>query len=142
VGRRPARALWLAVWGSLAVFAVLPASRAPQAISGMISGIAPGEPAWLAWVDSRAASALSHQGLLASLVLAAALALVAAGVYLPSRFARAAVILALATAVALWLAQGLGGIFTGSGTDPNSAPLLALLAMSFWPSGATSVGGA
>jgi hypothetical protein len=43
-------------------------------------------------------------------------------------------------AVALWLAQGLGGIFTGSGTDPDSAPLLALLALSFWPAGATPDG--
>src|SRR5580693_2361597 len=40
VGAGVARALWLAVWGALAVFAVLPASRAPQALSGMISGVA------------------------------------------------------------------------------------------------------
>src|SRR6476660_3823317 len=32
-GRRPAQAVWLVVWGSLAAFALLPASRAPGAIS-------------------------------------------------------------------------------------------------------------
>jgi hypothetical protein len=30
----------------------------------------------------------------------------------------------------VWL---LDGIFTGAGTDPNSGPLLALLAVAFWP---------
>ncbi|MGH3236681.1 MAG: hypothetical protein ACRDOH_26195, partial [Streptosporangiaceae bacterium] len=63
--------------------------------------------------------------------------LVAAGVFLPARPARPAIVLAivlaLVVAVALWLAQGLGGIFTGSATDPNSGPLLALLALAFWP---------
>jgi hypothetical protein len=54
----------------------------------MISGMAPGEPGWLAWLDSRFASELSHYGLLTSIVLAAALAIVAVGVFLPARFAR------------------------------------------------------
>jgi hypothetical protein len=38
--------------------------------------------------------------------------------------------------------EGLGGIFTGSGTDPDSAPLLALLAVSFWPARPTPDEGA
>ena len=36
-------------------------------------------------------------------------------------------------AAALWLAEGLGGILTGSATDPGTGPLLALLALAFWP---------
>lgn len=133
VGRGPARAAWLAVWGSMAVFALLPASRAPRALSGMISDMASGEPNWLAWLDTRLAAALTHQGLLASAVLAAVFTIVAAGVFLPARLSRAVLVLAVVVAVALWLAQGLGGIFTGAGTDPNSAPLLALLTLSYWP---------
>jgi len=135
VGPRVARALWLVVWASMAVFALLPASRAPQAIGGMIARMAPGEPGWLAWTDAHAASALRGQGLLASIVLGAALFLVAVGVYLPLpvRAVRATIVLAIVIASVLWLAQGLGGIFTGSGTDPNTGPLLALLALAFWP---------
>ena len=57
----------------------------------------------------------------------------AAGLYLPTRLARAAVVLAIVLAVVIWLAEGLGGLFTGGGTDPNSGPLLALLAVAFWP---------
>ena len=68
VGRRPAQAAWLVLWGSLAAFALLPASRA-----------------------------------------------------------------AVVLAAALWLAQGMGELFTGMATDPESGPLLALLALAFWP---------
>jgi len=133
VGRGAARGLWLVLWASLAFFAVQPASRAPRAISGMIAGMASGEPGWLAWIDSHAASALGSHGLAASIVLAVALAAVAVGPYLPTRMARAAVVLAIVLAVVIWLAEGLGGVFTGGGTDPNSGPLLALLAVAFWP---------
>ena len=63
---------------------------------------------------------------------------VAAGVYLPARFTRPVIVLALVLATLLWLAEGLGGIFTGSGTDPNSGPLLALLALAFWPAAAAA----
>jgi hypothetical protein len=133
VGANAARVLWLVLWGSLAYFALTPASRAPQATSGMISDMASGEPAWLAWIDNHAASALSHDGLTVSIVLAIALIVVAVGVYLPPRAARATLVLALVLAAAIWLAQGLGGMLTGSGTDPNSGPLLALLAVAYWP---------
>ncbi len=128
-----ARTLWLAVWGSMAVLAVLPAARAPGALSGAISDLASGQPKWLAWLDSHAASALSQHGLAASIALAAVFAVLAAGVCLPARRLRPVLVLALAVAVALGLAQGLGGVFTGMSTDPDSGPLLALLALSFWP---------
>jgi hypothetical protein len=133
VGRRAAQALWLILWASLAYFALLPASRAPHAISQAISGMASGEPGWLGWIDSHAASALSGHGLATSIVLAVACGIVALGTYLPSGIARATVVLAIVVAAALWLAEGLGGIFTSSGTDPNTGPLLALLALTFWP---------
>ncbi len=133
VGRGVARGLWLVLWASLAFFALQPASRAPRAISGMISGMAAGQPGWLAWAGTRAASALDRHGLAASVVLAVALAAVAAGPWLPARLARAGIVLALVLAVLIWLAEGLGGLFTGGGTDPNSGPLLALLAVAFWP---------
>jgi hypothetical protein len=140
VGAHAAQALWLLLWGSLAYFALTPASRAPQATSSMISGMASGEPGWLAWIDNHAASALGRDGLAVSVVLAIALVVVAVGVFLPPSAARATLVLALVLAAAIWLAEGLGGILTGSGTDPNSGPLLALLAIAYWPV-ATAVSG-
>ncbi len=44
IGAPAARGLWLLLWASLAYFAVQPANRAPQAMSGMISAMAGGEP--------------------------------------------------------------------------------------------------
>lgn len=133
IGALAARGIWLIVWGSLAGLAMQPAARAPQAISGMISDMAPGEPGWLAWTVSHAASALSHRGLLASVLLAVALAVVAAAACLPGGLPRAAIVLAVVIAAVIWVAEGLGGILTGSGTDPNSGPLLALFALAYWP---------
>src|SRR3984885_5733059 len=130
VGRRAAQASWLVVWRGLAVLALLPASRA---IAATIADTTPGEPTWLAWLDAHAASTLTRHGLPAAIVLAVLLAIVALGVFLPRRIARAAIVLAVALAAILWLAQGLGEILTGSATDPNSGPLLALLALTFWP---------
>ena len=103
----------------------------------MISGTTRGQPGWLARADDQAAGSLSQHGLMASALLAAALIIIAVGVWLPGPCARVVLVLALIVAVAIWLAQGLGGILTGSGTDPGSGPLLALLAAAYWPVQAT-----
>jgi hypothetical protein len=134
VGAHVARGLWLVLWLSLAYFALTPANRAPQAVSGMISGMESGNPGWLAALDRGAASLVSGQGLAVSVALAAGLILIAAGVYLPSPAARGTLVLAVAAALVIWVfGEAFGAIMTGGGTDPNSGPLLALLALSYWP---------
>jgi hypothetical protein len=134
VGAPIARALWLVLWLSLAYFALLPASRAPQALHDMIAGMARGEPGWLAALERNAAALVAHQGLTASIMLAAALALVAAGVYLPEPAARVTLILAVLVAAAIWVfGQAFGAILAGGATDPNSGLLLILLALAYWP---------
>jgi hypothetical protein len=134
VGAPVARALWLVLWLSLAWFALTPANRAPQAVSGMISHMESGQPGWLAAIDRGAASLVTGQDLAASIALAVALVVIAAGVYLPPAAARAALVLAIVVAVVIWVVgEAVGGILTGGGTDPNSGPLLALLALAYWP---------
>ena len=133
VGARAARLAWLVVWGSLAACALLPASRGPRAIAATIDGAAAGQPAWLGHVDGRLAAVVSRNGLAAAVVLAVVLALVAIGVCLPRPAVPYVLALAMLTAAVLWLAQGLGGLLTGAGTDPGTAPLLALLALAYWP---------
>jgi hypothetical protein len=134
VGAQVARALWLVLWGTLAYFALTPANRAPQALHDMIAGMAPGEPGWLAALDKHSAALVAHQGLAASIVLAVALVIVAVGVYLPPPAAQATLILAIVLAAVIWVVgEALGTILTGGATDPNSGPLLALLALAYWP---------
>ena len=108
LGPAAARTIWVLLWFGLAWFAVAgaPAAGVPALRSG------PGP-----------------------LVLAAVCCLVAAGILLPAPGVRGTVVLAAVTALAMWAAgQDFGGIVTGMGTDPGTGPLLALLAVSYWPS--------
>jgi hypothetical protein len=137
IGVHAARALWLVLWMSLAYLALTPANRAPQAISGMIVGMGTGQPRWLAAIDRGAASFMAGQGLAASIVLAAALAVIAAGVWLPRPAARTALALAIVLALASWVVgEAFGMILAGGATDPGTGPLLALLALAYWPAAA------
>ena len=134
VGTHVARALWAALWLSLAYFALTPDNRAPQGVNGMISGMESGEPIWLQDLQKGAASLVAGQGLATSIVLAIALVLIAVGVYLPTGIAKVALVLAIVVAAFIWVfAEALGGILAGGGTDVNSGPLLALLALAYWP---------
>jgi hypothetical protein len=129
-----ARLLWLVLWGSLAYFALTPADRAPQALHDMIVSMTGGEPGWVTGLENHAAAVLAHQGLAASIVLAVALIAIAAGVFLPPPLARSALILALVVAAFIWVfGEAFGQILAGGATDPNSGPLLALLALAYWP---------
>jgi len=134
VGAPVARLLWLVLWGSLAYFALTPANRAPQALHDITAGMTGGEPGWVTGLETRAAAVLAHQGLAASIVLAVALIVIAVGVFLPAPLARCALILALVVAAFIWVfGEAFGQVLAGGGTDPNSAPLLALLALAYWP---------
>ncbi len=134
VGAHVARALWAVLWLSLAYFALTPGNRAPQGVSGMISGMERGEPLWLQDLQKGAASLAGGQGLPASVVLAVALVLIAVGVYLPTRIARVTLVLAIVVAAVIWVfGEALGGILAGGATDVNSGPLLVLLAIAYWP---------
>ncbi len=93
-----------------------------------------GEPGWVVGLERHAAAVLVHQGLAASIVLAVALIAIAVGVFLPPPLARRALILALVVAAFIWVfGEAFGQILAGGAIDPNSAPLLALLALAYWP---------
>jgi hypothetical protein len=136
LGVRSARLAWLVLWGSLAYFAAQSANRTAQGLHGMLSGMTAGEPDWVASLDRGAASLLAGQGAVTSVVLAVVLAAVAAGIFGPVPAARAATALAIVVAVVIWVVgENVGAILAGSATDPNSGPLLVLVAIAYWPSG-------
>jgi len=134
VGAHVARALWLVLWLSLAYFALTPANRAPQAVNGMIAGMESGQPGWLAGILRGAASLVAHQGLAVSIALAVAFVVIALGVYLPRSTARVILVLAIVVSLVIWVVgEAFGMILAGGATDPNSGPLLVLLALAYWP---------
>jgi hypothetical protein len=96
--------------------------------------MAGGQPGWLAALGRDAAALVAHQGLAVSIVLAAVLAAVAIGVYLPAPAARAVLVLAVVVAALIWvIGEAFGGILAGGATDPNSGLPLILLAVAYWP---------
>ena len=133
-GVGPARLAWLALWGSFGYFALLGANRAAQGLHSMMTGMAVGEPGWLASLDRGTASLLAGRGTGVSVGLAVLFVVIAAGICLPPRGARAAAALAAAVALLIWVVgENFGGILAGVGTDPNTGPVLVLLAAAYWP---------
>ncbi len=134
LGAPVARALWLALWGSLSYYALLAANRSPQGLHDLIKAMAVGQPHWLSSLDNSAATLVAHRGLEFSIVLAIVLGVIALGPFLSVTAARATIVAAVVLSAVLWVVgQGFGDVFSGSGTDPNSGPLLMLVAAAFWP---------
>lgn len=129
---RIAPAAWVLLWGSQAYFALLPANDSPSALHGMLAGMAGGEPRPIGGLDRWLAGLVAHHGAVGPLV-GALFALCAFAVLLPPRLAKPLYGLAMLLAAITWLGQDFGGILTGQGTDPNSGPLLFLLALAYWP---------
>jgi hypothetical protein len=134
LGSLTARLLWLTLWGSFAYFALLAVNRTSQGLHDMIAGMAAGEPGWLASLDRNAATLVAGRGALASVVLAVVFGIIAIGIFLPAHAVRAVVLLAVAVALIIWVVgENFGGVLAGSATDPNTGPLLVLLAVAYWP---------
>jgi hypothetical protein len=132
VGVRAAKVIWVTVWGVLAGLAFF--GSASRHASSLLSGMSTGEPRWLAELDRHAADLATGRGLAVSLIAGLLLAAVALGVFLPARPAKAVLVAAVVVALVIWIVgEDFGQIFSGSATDPNSGPLLVLLAAAYWP---------
>jgi hypothetical protein len=126
-------AIWVALWGSFVFEALRPADRSPSALHDLVAGNEAGEPAWLKSVLRWGASGLAGHGTEVSIATALAFALVAVfGISNTGR--RPALLLAVVLAGLIWVfGEAFGEIPTGQATDPNSGPLLLLLALCLWP---------
>ena len=100
----------------------------------MMTGMAAGEPGWLASLDRGTASLLAGRGSGVSVVLAVLFVVIAAGVYRPGRRRPRRRGAGGGRRPAIWVVgENFGGILAGSGTDPNTGPVLVLLAAAYWP---------
>ena len=134
VGVKAAKAIWVAVWALLALLAVVGSGRSPQALHDLVARMDSGQPGWLARIDLSSASFFLHHGTAAAIVLAVVSLIAAAGIFLPAPITQATLVLAIAVFAVIWVAvQNFGGILAGGATDPNSGPLVILLALTYWP---------
>jgi hypothetical protein len=125
---------WSGYWVLAAVLFLLPDNRTSTSVSSAIVGMAPGSPSFYAHFLTSFGNHFSSTGTQTAWLLAIASLIIGLGPLLvrrPSVFLFAGGLLA----ALLWITgQGwLGGIFSGSGTDPNTGPLVIVLALAMVP---------
>ena len=133
LGERGGQAIWAVVWCGMGILWLLPANRAGGSISGAISGAVSGEPGWLAHVQLSVAHAFGNGGGSAAIACAVLSFVIGLGPLL-SRHPTVFLVAGAALALDYWVfGEAFGQVFTGLATDPNTGPLLVLLALALYP---------
>ena len=136
----PARWLplaWAVLWVGGAIFQALPGQNTSTAVAGAINSGAPG---WLGRLDASIAGWITPHGTTVVVALVVAEALIGLGA-LYRRSRGPAVAAGLVLALAIWvIGQDLGLLYTGQATDPNTAPIIALVAIAILGSSRARVG--
>ena len=133
LGEWGGKAVWAAVWSGLGILWLLPANRAGGAISGAITNAVTGEPGWLAHVQLSVAHTLGNGGGSVAVVCAVLSFVIGLGP-LVSRHTTVFLVAGAALALDYWMfGEAFGQVFTGIATDPNTGPLLILLALAVYP---------
>jgi hypothetical protein len=125
--------VWCGYWSLAAILFLLPDNRTPTSVSSAITGMSTGEPSAYSHFLNTFGNHFGSGGVATTWLLAIGSLVVGFG---PLVFRRPTAFLAAGGLLAafFWVSgQGLGGIFTGSGTDPNSGPLIVLLALAMVP---------
>jgi hypothetical protein len=120
---------WAVLWVGGAVFQALPGQNNGTAIARALSGAGAGAPHWLSQLQASVAGFVTDHGVAVVVALALVEALIGfAALYWRSR--TIAAIAGLVLALAIWVfGQDLGQLYSGQATDPNSGPLIALMAV-------------
>ncbi len=127
LGARGARLVWGALWLATAALWLAPSNYGNGALGSTFSN-APSSAGWLSSLQSGAAHLVSGPGGTLTLALSIASAAIGIGV-LWQRGTRVALYAAIVLSVVFWfLAEGLGGLFTGQATDVGAGPLMVLIA--------------
>jgi hypothetical protein len=126
--------VWAGYWSLAAVLFLLPDNRPGTAIQSTVDAMTSGEPAWYSQFLTHIGNFVSTAGTGPAWLLALVALVVGLGPLLvrrPGGFLAAGGVFA----VLLWVAgQGLaGGLLTGSATDPNTGPLIVVLALAMVP---------
>lgn len=134
VGLKAARAIWVTIWGLLALLSVVGSGRSPRALYGLVAGLNHGQPGWLSHIDRVTETFFLNHGTIAAILLAVVCLIVAAGVFFPPQIAQVTLVIAIAVFAVIWVAvENFGGMLAGGATDPNSGFPVIVLALVYWP---------
>jgi len=113
-------------------------TRGSGGFSGMLTGMAPGNPGWIARTITWNGSFVYHQPILTDTLFAGMQFVIAFGIVW-RRSLKAALALSIVWSVGVWwFGEGLGGVFNGGATPFGGGPggilFYGLLAVLLWPS--------
>jgi hypothetical protein len=124
---------WSGFWLLSAALWLFPANRSSGAVPSMVAGMADGEPGWYGHFLHSVANVLPQSGSALAWILCLASLVIGVGP-LVSRRPTAFLVAGTAVQALYWVTgMAMGAVFTGMGTDPNMAPLIALLAFAMVP---------
>ncbi len=133
LGRRGALVFWCLAWGGTALLELERANWAPNAISAQLRELASQGPGFLTALDRLTSTATLGHGTEIALVLALVQLWIATAALRPATRTTALTV-GIVVSVVYWVVgQNLGGLFTGTATDPNLGPPMVLLALALWP---------
>ena len=138
--QRTFQLLLATVWLLDAVLQIQPFMFTPgsNGFSGMLNGMAAGNPGWVAHTITWNASIVYHQPVLTNALFALVQFLIGFGIVW-KRTCKPALALSIVWALAVWwFGEGAGGIFQGRATPfgggPGGVLFYAVLAVVLWPS--------
>jgi len=120
---------WLVLWIGGALLQVLPSQRGTAALHDQL-GSADGTPGWLASLHHLAGTVLSHTGSAAFIALVTVMVLIGLAGLAGRPWRVAAAVAGAVVATSFWvLGQNIGQLYTGQATDPNTGPVIVLMAL-------------
>lgn len=129
LGDTGGRIVWAVLWLVLAALLLLPDNLGANALSQTLLGASTTGPGPLSGLDTVLAHATAGQGVWIELLLALVMAIVGIGV-LVDRGRNALLGAGAALALLIWVTtESVGELLTGTATDPNTGPLVALMAL-------------
>ncbi len=134
VGTRPFAVVWSVYWIGAAVLQLPFVYSAGQTLRAGFSMSSDGQRSFLVDASNGVAHVANADPVLFSAVLGALQLAIGLGWLLDRDHARIWLGLGIAVSLAFWVVgQGLGGVLNWGATDPNTAPLVILLALVAWP---------
>lgn len=132
IGDYWARASWAALWLLFALLMLQPVNRAADYFSSTFSTAAGSSQGPFISLNNALATAFAGRGTVAAIVLVIVMVAIGIAVFL-NWHRNLFLVLGSVFGIAIWVsAEYFGGMFTGSGTDPNSGPIIVLLAATIY----------